>query len=261
MITHDYEVEVNYKKTMQTSECTVIVPLYNYEDYIKEALDSVYLQDCENLSLIVINDKSTDKSLEVAKNWFAEKSNRFTEATLMSHIKNQGLSVSRNTAIYAAKTPYLFFLDADNILYPKCITTHVNALKINPEAYFSYSIIEVFGESSDLIGTKSFQKENFLNDNYIDAMACIRRDILLKMNGYTIMPGKHGWEDYELWLRICDEGGFGMHIPQILSRYRVHNSSMKATDTDLIDNANKLINYLNQKFSWMNKPLHKPTKQ
>ena len=97
MITADYKIEATHQEAESRSKCTVIVPLYNYENHIIEALDSVYSQECKNLSLIVINDKSTDKSLDKANEWFAKNSNRFSEAMLISHIENQGLSISRNT--------------------------------------------------------------------------------------------------------------------------------------------------------------------
>jgi len=256
MITGEYKIEFEYKSEAKTNaNCTIIIPLYNYQKHIIEALTSVFKQKHKELDLIIVNDKSTDKSLKVAKKWLAKHTRRFSRALIVSHKENQGLSISRNTGTSLSQTPFLFFLDADNTLFPKCITTHVEALIKNPKAYFAYSIIELFENKTGLIGTECFSKDILMHGNYIDAMACIRKDALIKLGGYTIMPGKFGWEDYELWLKICDAGGFGVHIPQILSRYREHGDSMKSISTNHINNNNEIRAFLSEKFPWTNLPL------
>lgn len=254
MKTGKFKINADFtKKVKQDSLCTVIIPLYNYENYIIETLDSVADQTFDNLSLLIVNDKSSDRSLEIALDWLSDNHRSFSRATIISHVENQGLSISRNTGIHFSNTPFLFFLDADNIIYRDCIIKHVKALH-NSSAAFSYSIIEKFGDEQGLMGTECFSQDELARGNYIDAMACIRKSVLTEMDGYTVMIGKYGWEDYELWLRMCENKYFGIHIPQILSRYRVHNNSMLHTETNSINNTNQLIKFLNSKFSWMNKP-------
>jgi GT2 family glycosyltransferase len=68
--------------------------------------------------------------------------------------------------------------------------------------------------------------------NYIDAMSLIRTDALRRLGGYTNERRLFGWEDFDLWCRIAEDGGEGLLVPQILARYRASASSMR-TLTDL----------------------------
>src|SRR5262245_3459619 len=77
---------------------TVIVTLYNYEAYIKNALDSVLRQSHSNIELIVVDDASQDTSQVTARTWFEQNAARFSQARLLSHLKNCGLAQARNTA-------------------------------------------------------------------------------------------------------------------------------------------------------------------
>ena len=209
----------------ETSGCvSVVVPLYNYSDYIEETLGSVVGQDFDDLSIIVINDCSIDDSLAVARRWMEKASLGSKSAFLLNHRTNAGLSITRNTGTAFAKSEFCFFLDADNLLYPSCIRKHFQALSTNPDATAAYSMLEVFDGESGLMGSNVFDRERLKFGNYIDAMAMVRRDYLLSGEGYR--PIKHGWEDYDLWLRMCEENRRVLHIPEILARYRVHRSSM-----------------------------------
>jgi len=76
-----------------------------------------------------------------------------------------------------------------------------------------------------------FHRGRFKHGNHIDAMALIRRDFLLKAEGYHDI--QYGWEDFDLWLRMCEAGEFLVQIPEILGRYRVHQQSMLRTTTNV----------------------------
>ena len=101
---------------------TVVVPLYNYQEVICETLDSVLAQSFRPLSLVVIDDCSTDNSLDAAQAWFRAKADEFAWAALLKHRRNCGLSTSRNTGFATAQTDLVFALDADNHLYPKLLS-------------------------------------------------------------------------------------------------------------------------------------------
>lgn len=106
---------------MSTPEISVIVPVYNVEDYLQQTLDSVMAQTFQDFELIVVNDGSTDDSLALAQ---AYRSNlpepQQAKVTVLSQ-ENQGLSGARITGMGNAKGRYLFFLDSDDLLGERCL--------------------------------------------------------------------------------------------------------------------------------------------
>jgi len=213
------------------ADVCVIVPLFNYERYIQQTLDSVVSQALENVSLVVIDDRSRDSSPLVVKQWMERNRPRFSKAVLVRNVKNSGLSITRNTGIGIAHSPNLFFLDADNLIYPRCLSRHLEALSRNPHAKGAYSLLEIFDADSGIMGTEVFDRERLKRGNHIDAMAMIRREFLFEVGGYHDI--KYGWEDFDLWLRMCESNEFLVQIPEILGRYRVHRESMLRTTTNV----------------------------
>ena len=234
-----------------TPTVTVIIPLYIYGHYVSGALQSVLSQTLEPVGLIVIDDASRDDSCSVAANWAAEHAECFQSIRILKHRENQGLSRTRNTGIALTESPFLFFLDADNEIYPRCLEVHLEAIS-GSDAAFAYSILEEFDAETGLIGTEVFARDHLKLGNYIDAMACIRREILVKLGGYRVL--EHGWEDYDLWIRMCELGLTGLHIPEVLGRYRVHAQSMLRTNTNRRDAQVKLIDQLSADYKWLELP-------
>jgi glycosyltransferase involved in cell wall biosynthesis len=93
---------------------SVIIPVYNIEKYISKCLDSVLNQtlDRDKYEVIIIDDGSTDKSLEICK----QKTKGFDNAKIIEHKKNKGLGPARNTGIKEAKGEYLYFIDGDDYI-------------------------------------------------------------------------------------------------------------------------------------------------
>ncbi len=90
---------------------SIIVPVYNVEQYIDECLDSIKQQTYKNLEIIVVEDCSTDSSLQMLQSHLDDK-----RIKLIQHHKNGGLSAARNTGIKAATGEYLMFVDSDDII-------------------------------------------------------------------------------------------------------------------------------------------------
>lgn len=230
-------------------DVSVVVPLYNYENYIVETLNSVKEQSFAPLELIIVDDASTDESCRVAKEWLERESKHFGSTKLLKNNSNAGLSITRNTGVFSSRADFVFPLDADNILYERCIETLHQALVLNPTAAFAYPILEKFGSESGLLGTEVFSQDRLAGGNYIDAMALIRREALIRYDGYADLT--YGWEDYDLWLRMSEEGDYGIQVAQILARYRVHPSSMLRTVTNERRNAKLLIEIMKQRHPYL----------
>ena len=226
---------------------TVVVPLYNYQKVICETLDSVLAQSFRPLSLIVIDDCSTDNSLDTTQAWFRAKADGFDWAALLKHRRNCGLSTSRNTGFATAPTDLVFALDADNHLYPQAIELCAEGLA-HSDAAFAYPILEVFGTKRGLMGTEVWSKERLKRGNYIDAMALIRKTRWQQVGGYFVAGHPQGWEDFDLWCKFAEQGWHGLRIPQILGRYRVQEFSMLQ---EMHKKINIVISRMEQRHPWL----------
>jgi glycosyltransferase involved in cell wall biosynthesis len=230
------------------ARAAVAVSLYNYRDFIVQALESARAQTEENLDLIVVDDGSKDDSLLVAKRWFQERAgSRFRHALLLKHKRNRGLPHARNTALSAIEAPYVFILDADNELYPVCITRLADALD-RSDAAFAFSYREMFGDETGVANLWPWDRARLKQGNTIDAMVLMRRAVWLAAGGYATDMPVTGWEDFEMWHQVDRQRSWGLMVPEILCRYRVHGTSMLRTVTDVhITRALVLWEYLHQR--------------
>ncbi|MHB1774157.1 MAG: glycosyltransferase family 2 protein, partial [Acidimicrobiales bacterium] len=206
---------------------SILMALYNYDEHVRDALDSLLASDEECWEVIIVDDGSTDRSQTATRDWMREHEDR--SALLLHHPVNRGLAHARNAALAWARGEYCFVLDADNEIYPHCLTRLLQAAESDPEAAFSYGIFERFtqGRAIGLLNTFPWDPQRLRSGNYIDAMALIRTDILRdRLTGYTLDKRLHGWEDYELWCRVAEAGMYGSFVSEIVARYRATAHSM-----------------------------------
>jgi glycosyl transferase family 2 len=206
---------------------SVLVSLFNYEDEIAQALDSVIASDFNELEIIILDDASTDGSRLVVRRWL--EAHEHIPAVLARHPVNRGLPRARNSALAAARAEFCVILDADNELYPNCIGRLVEAV-VAESAAFAYGILERFN-SRGAVGLQSYfawDPERLANGNYIDAQALIRTADLRELGGYSTDRRVYGWEDYDLWCKMAVSDRAGAFVPEILGRYRVATTSMLA---------------------------------
>lgn len=114
---------------------SIIIPIYNVEDYIERCISSILCQSYHNLEIILIDDCSTDKSMEIAINLI----NEFEKPDDMvfvfkKHDKNLGLSAARNTGILSSHGEYLFFLDSDDEIVPDSLSILIGLATKYPDA-------------------------------------------------------------------------------------------------------------------------------
>jgi hypothetical protein len=207
---------------------SVLTTLYNYGSRIGAALDSVAGQDFRDFEVVVLDDGSSDDSVERVHEWIT--CHDHVPIVLFTHPLNQGLPHARNAALSQARGELVFILDADNELYPGCLRRLVAALSGDPGAAFAYGILERVSHDGP-VGLSScfpWNPGRLKTGNYIDAMALIRTRILRDLGGYTTDGRLHGWEDYDLWCRMAEQGLRATFVPEIVARYRVAPHSMLA---------------------------------
>jgi hypothetical protein len=215
---------------------SVILTVYNYGRVVGEAIRSVALSTTRDIELVVVDDASSDGSAAAidaalrAAPWLAAK--------LIARGRNGGLPAARNLAIEAARGELVFVLDADNVVYRRGIERLREALEADADAAFAYGIIEAFnvGGSFDLLNWIPWAEDRFQFGNYIDAMTLIRRSALEAVGRFTTEDRLLGWEDFALWCAFADAGYRGVHVPEIVARYRASGSSMiGSTNVDTSD--------------------------
>jgi len=210
----------------EPARVSVVIALYNHGRYLPDALASVGNDGYEDREIIVVDDGSTDDSLDVAQEWV--RANPDVRARVLAVPVNTGLPMARNTGIAAARGEFCFILDADNAVLPGGIRQLVDALDGDPAAAFAYGILQNFGSHGPLglMGVYPWEPARLATGNYIDAMSLIRRAVLAQVGGYSTDRRLYGWEDYDLWCRIAEAGGYAIHLPRVVGRYRTALSSM-----------------------------------
>lgn len=212
------------------SQVTVAITLHDYGDVITEALDSVSTQTLDDLDLVVADDDSGDGGERRVLDWLQRHHERFGRSILMRYSDVQGLAAARNLGFAVASTPYVFVLDADNQLYARCLATCVAAAHADA-ADAVYTLLEVFGEDTGVMGTDVWDPASLQAGNYVDAMALVSRDAWRQVGGYRRMPVS-GWEDYDFWLKFAETGREALRVPEILGRYRKRARSMLRSQTN-----------------------------
>jgi glycosyltransferase involved in cell wall biosynthesis len=122
---------------------SIIIPLYNKERHIENAIQSILKQTITDYEIIVVNDGCTDKSKDIISKYVSEK------IRIIDHIQNKGLSAARNTGVKNATSDYITFLDADDLWKPNYLQTIKNLIYSYPEAHiFATNYDEVYPKTT-----------------------------------------------------------------------------------------------------------------
>lgn len=122
---------------------SIIIPVYNLEDYISECLDSIIDTQCKNCEIIIVNDGSTDNSLAIIEE-YEEK----IDSIKIIDKSNGGVASARNEGIKNVNGDYIYFLDGDDIAAPKLLETMINFLNDYPGADIYYGSFKTYDENN-----------------------------------------------------------------------------------------------------------------
>lgn len=197
---------------------SVIIPSYNHSKYLPDAIDSVLKQSFEDFEVIVVDDGSTDNSLEIAKSF---------PVKIISQV-NKGLASARNTGIMNAQGEYIFPLDADDMMTKNCLR-NVDKLISETKADIIAPSFMTFGKVvGNVILSQDPKIEDFKQANRIGYFSAIRKSKLLEVGGYS--PRMiWGYEDYHLWFNLLSRGAKLVTTEDTLILYRVKDESMITT--------------------------------
>ena len=193
---------------------TVIMPVYNREDLIENAVTSVLTQSYKNLELIIINDNSTDNTLD--------KINSFDDnrIKLINNPENYGVSKSRNIGLKESRGKYIMYLDSDNDWEKDYVKTMIGAFNVLEDADALYSGQYVYEKEKNnlkYIRYGTINKGLLMNRNYVDLNSfCHTREIYEENGGFD--EGLKRFVDWDLILKYMTYGKI-YSIPVILSNY------------------------------------------
>jgi len=202
---------------------SVIMSVYNGEKYLREAINSILSQDFSDFEFIIIDDGSTDKSLEIIKS-FVDNRIKITSR------ENRGLIDSLNEAISLATGKYIARMDADDVCLPNRFSYQLKAFD-DAEVALVGSWATKINEAGEEIGVMSYPpieyqkiKSFFIKHNpFIHSSVMIKKEVFDTVGVYN-SKYKHA-EDYELWSRVLKKFK-AVNIPEPLIKYRINNSGV-----------------------------------
>ncbi|MFN8713360.1 MAG: glycosyltransferase family 2 protein, partial [Bacteroidota bacterium] len=208
---------------------TVVLPVYNAARFLAQTIESILAQTFTDFELLVINDGSSDASMDVVRR-FQDKRIRIVE-----NPKNMGVIETRNRGAELSRGRYSALMDADDLAHPNRLEKQLRFLEDNPQVDVVASLVELINTDGEVTGTWSTDRET-LDEVAIRFMMprtnCIAQpSVMIRTNvlrAFLYNPVQHGAEDYDLFLRILAARKRIAKIPETLLQYRIHPSSLTA---------------------------------
>ena len=205
---------------------SIVMPVYNTAPFLEEAVNSILNQTFTDFEFIIIDDGSTDGSLELLKTFRDER------IILLSNGINRGLVFTLHRGLKAAQGKFIARMDGDDISVPDRLELQVAYLKAHPEADLVASCVELMDEEGKRIGhwsddvlhitPESIRSFLPLNNSLAHPSVLAKADIIRAL-GYR--AAQKDAEDYDLWLRWAS-CGYSLHkIPDPLVYHRIRKGS------------------------------------
>ena len=227
----------------RTPSISVIVPSFNYADFLKETLESILNQSYQDFEIIAVDDGSNDSSMNILKQ-YQQKSSKIKIFTHPNH-QNLGLPRTLELGINRASGNWVAFLEADDVWNSSCLLKRMEAVsdknvgfcsnKIEPiievgadDTWFRSYVPRVEKKLKKLqseIGSLDLQ-DHILRENLIPTFSCalVKRELLLDCDFDTPV---NAWLDWYLWTQIFQKTK-GVFVDVSLTRWRLHNSSQNS---------------------------------
>lgn len=194
---------------------SIIITCYNYEEYVEAAIKSALAQTQEPLEIIVINDGSTDKSLDVI--------NKYKDQITIIDKKNEGVIAAKNQGLIAAKGEWVIYLDADDILEPTYIQKTLRyARKNNYDVV--YTDMQYIGVKKEIFKARPYTFRSLLYSNYVHNSSLYNKVKLHQAGGYKDAM-KGGFEDWEINISLAENKARFGYFEEPLLHYRQHENT------------------------------------
>ncbi len=206
---------------MNAPAISIVLPVYNGERYLREALDSIFAQTFADFELIAVDDRSSDSSPEI----LAEYAARDPRMRVVTQPENAKLPAALNAGFRRARGRWFTWTSDDNILLPQTLAELWAAAGANPQADIVYADFHLIRGDDDEAGEVQVgEPEDLIFSNTIGCCFLYAREVDERIGGYD--EDLFGIEDYDFWLR-AEAAGFAFHhVHKPLYRYRRHEDSL-----------------------------------
>ncbi len=202
---------------------SVIMPLYNAEAYLREAIDSILAQRYSHFELLILNDGSSDASEEICLS--------YKDPRIRYHAhKNIGLAGTLNKGLALSTGKYIARQDQDDVAHCERFEKQVAYLEAHQEVLLLGTRANVFSDTQDFIKRHdhathpALLKFDLLFDNpFVHSTVMFRKKDIDLVGGYT--TDRSYFEDYELWSRFAERGDVA-NLPDVLLEYRHHEKGL-----------------------------------
>ncbi|MBA2846972.1 glycosyltransferase involved in cell wall biosynthesis [Methanococcus maripaludis] len=210
---------------------SVIMPNYNNEKYLPEAIESIVKQTYKNFEFIVIDDCSTDSSWDIIQN-YAKKDNRIKA---FRNEKNLKIVKTRNKGfkLMSSNSKYIAIFDSDDISMPERLEKQFNFLEKNLDYGLIGGHTYIINESSEIIASRKYETnfkkiiKNIIKKSPVaQPSVMIRKSALLNVGYYN--EKYDVCEDYDLWFKIANNYKIG-NLDEFLLKYRITKTQSKTT--------------------------------
>jgi glycosyltransferase involved in cell wall biosynthesis len=222
---------------------SILMPFYNAAPYFGAAINSILQQSFNDFELLLIDDGSTDRSLEIAQSFAAQHK----AIKILQNKTNQGLVYTRNRGIEAAKGEYIACLDADDIALPQRLAKQVAFLDKNPNIALLGSFAgyidkkdEQFHVETPKTSAKYVGIWLLFQNCFIQSAVMFRKHCLENLRYKHLYPPA---EDYDLWVQIAYRFPVA-NLPEILTLHRKHDTNISKTlAAQQTQNSEKILLY------------------
>lgn len=203
---------------------SVIIPTYNGAPYLREALESIANQTFRDFEVIIIDDVSTDSTVEIAREYAAKDS----RLRVYQNENNLGFAGNRNKAVTLARGQYIAWLDQDDIALPERLELQYKLLESDERLGIVGGAMAVFNEKGQVrvrhypAGDKEIRKMIFRFSPVALPACMMRKSVFLEMGGYSLRWSPAG--DLDMTFKIGLTHRLG-NVPQVVVRYRSHENS------------------------------------
>lgn len=200
-------------------KASVLMPAYNDARYIRDAVDSILSQTVTDFELVIVNDGSTDETLDILQSYTDKR------IKIINHPHNLGRACARNTALKSAQGEYAFWMDADDISLPRRLERQIAFMDAHPEVSVVGGYVQCFHGSDKLLTFD--QKDKDIKTNLLFAStipnpaSCLRLSTIRQL-GVAYDPALRRAQDYDFWCQLLlDHKAKAANIPETLLLYRV----------------------------------------
>lgn len=228
-------------KNVKLPLVSVIMPVYNSKKFVGLAIESILNQTYRNFEFIIINDFSTDNSLQIISSY------KDSRIKILNMNKNSGISKALNEGIKNAKGKYIARMDSDDISFSNRLERQVGFLESNKEYILCGSNYKIISSKNEveLPEKHSLIKTNLLKNCCVAHPTVVFKKEILVSNNIFYSEDKEPAEDYFLWTQLIQKGKF-YNLQENLLDYRVHYQQISQSKKELQDRKSFLvkINYI-----------------